>query len=61
MTGTIDYAFPYSVLGMVIGKFMRLDKAFDSYLRSGSENAMKILEGLESIGARACARVYYFF
>ena len=44
VTGAIDYALPYSVLGMIIGKLMRLDKAFDSYLKKGLENAKKILE-----------------
>jgi hypothetical protein len=29
---------------MIIGKLMRLDKAFDSYLKKGLENAKKILE-----------------
>ena len=44
VTGSIDYALPYSVLGMLISKLMRLEKAFDSYLERGLENAKKILE-----------------
>lgn len=44
VTGAIDYALPYSVLGMIIGKLMRLDEAFDSYLKRELENAKKILE-----------------
>lgn len=44
VTGVIDYALPYSVLGILIGKLMGLEKAFDSFLKRGLENAKKILE-----------------
>jgi len=44
VTGAIDYALPYSVLGMLVGKLMGLEKAFDSFLKKGLENAKKILE-----------------
>ncbi|MFX1566572.1 MAG: SRPBCC family protein [Promethearchaeota archaeon] len=44
VTGAIDYALPYSVLGMLIGKLMGLEKAFNNFLKRGLENAKKILE-----------------
>jgi len=44
VTGAIDYALPYSVLGMLVGKLMGLEQAFDSFLKKGLENAKKILE-----------------
>ncbi len=44
VTGAIDYALPYSVLGIIIGKLMRLEKGLDSYLMKGLETAKNILE-----------------
>jgi ligand-binding SRPBCC domain-containing protein len=44
VTATIDYALPFSVLGMLIDKLMRLEKGFDSFLKKGLDNARKILE-----------------
>ena len=44
VVGGIEYVLPYSVLGMLIGKLMGLDKAFHNFLKKGLENAKKILE-----------------
>ncbi len=44
VTWTIDYALPYSFLGVIFGKLTNLEKTMDIKLKSGLENAKKILE-----------------
>jgi ligand-binding SRPBCC domain-containing protein len=43
MTITLDYEFPYSVLGMIVDK-LKARKGFESWIKGGAQRSKKILE-----------------